>query len=66
MITRIKNDTDLYYRELGEIMDNISWDNRKIDTGEFNIIGLTYKRRKIKVTIKKLKKSILWYFKQEK
>ena len=47
-------------------MDNISWDNRKIDTGEFNIIGLTYKRRKIKVTIKKLKKSILWYFKQEK
>lgn len=64
---RIINNTDLYYKEIGEIIDNISWDYRG-DTnyvGKIEVIRITYKRQKVKIQIRYLKKSVEWRFDYE-
>lgn len=61
---KIINNTDFFYKEIGEIIDNISWDYR----GETNYVGkieylkIKYKRQKIKIQIRYLKKSVEWRF----
>ncbi len=61
---KIINKTDLYFQELGEIIDNIQWDNRG-DTnyvGKIDFIRIKYKRKFINIQIKYLKKSVEWRF----
>lgn len=61
---KIINNTDFFYKEIGEIIDNISWTYR----GETNYVGkitymkIKYKRQKIKIQIRYLKKSVEWSF----
>ena len=61
---KIINNTDFYYKELGEIIDNISWSNR----GDTNYVGkvdyfkIKFKRVKLKITVRTLKKSVEWRF----
>lgn len=62
--TRIVNNTDLFYKELGEIMDNISWTN-KVDTIYYDkedLVRVIYKRRKIEIKIRYLKTFTEWKF----
>lgn len=62
--TRIVNNTDLYYKELGEIMDNISW-TTKGDTIYYDkedLVRVIYKRRKIEIKIRYLKTFTEWKF----
>lgn len=61
---RIINNTDLYYKEIGEIIDNIQWQYRG-DTqyeGKTMYMEIKYKRLPIKINIKNLKKSVVWRF----
>ena len=61
---KIINKTDLYFQELGEIIDNIQWDNRG-DTnyvGKIDFIRIKYKGKFINIQIKYLKKSVEWRF----
>ena len=61
---RIINNTDLYYKEIGEIIDNIQWEYRR-DTnhvGKIDFIKIKYKRQNIEIQIRYLKKSIEWRF----
>lgn len=64
---RIINNTDLFYKEIGEIIDNIQWNTR----GETQCEGKTmymeikYKRMKLKINIKTLKTSVVWRFDYE-
>lgn len=64
---KIINNTDLFYKEIGEIIDNIQWDTR----GETQYEGKTmymeikYKRMKLKINIKTLKTSAVWRFDYE-
>lgn len=61
---KIINNTDFYYKELGEIIDNIQWDKRG-DTnyvGKIDFIRIKYKRKFINIQIKYLKKSVEWRF----
>lgn len=61
---KIINNTDFFYKEIGEIIDNISWDYRG-DTnyvGKIDVIRIKYKRQKIKIQIRYLKKSVEWRF----
>ena len=61
---KIINNTDLFYKEIGEIIDNITWDYR----GETNYVGkitsmkIKYKRKIISIQIRYLKKSVEWRF----
>lgn len=61
---KIINHTDFYYKELGEIIDNIQWDTR----GETNYVGKTdifrikFKRVNLKIHVRTLKKSVEWRF----
>lgn len=64
---KIINNTDFFYKEIGEIIDNISWDYRG-DTnyvGKIEVIRITYKRQKVKIQIRYLKKSVEWRFDYE-
>ena len=64
---RIINNTDLYYKEIGEIIDNIKWEYRG-DTnyvGKIDFIKIKYKRKNIEIQIRYLKKSIEWRFDYE-
>lgn len=60
----IVNKTDLYYKELGEIIDNIQWNNQ----GSTNYIGkkthltIKYKRRHVEIDIEIMKKFVKWVF----
>ena len=61
---KIINNTDFFYKEIGEIIDNITWDYRG-DTnyvGKIDVIRIKYKRQKIKIQIRYLKKSVEWRF----
>lgn len=61
---RIINNTDLYYKEIGEIIDNIQWEYRG-DTnyvGKIDFIKIKYKRQNIEIQIRYLKKSVEWRF----
>lgn len=61
---KIINNTDLFYKEIGEIIDNINWDYRD-DTnyvGKIDILTIKYKRTLIKVQIRHLKKYVEWRF----
>lgn len=61
---KIINNTDFYYKELGEIIDNIQWDNRG-DTnyeGKVDYFRIKFKRVKLKIRVRTLKKSIEWKF----
>lgn len=61
---KIKNNTNFFYKELGEIIDNISWNNRG-DTnyvGKVDYLKIKYKRQKINITIKYLKTCVIWIF----
>ena len=61
---KIINNTDFYYKELGELIDNISWNNRG-DTnyvGKVDVFRLKFKRVRLKITIRTLKKSTTWRF----
>ena len=61
---KIINNTDFFYKEIGEIIDNISWDYRG-DTnyvGKIDVIRIKYKRQKVKIQIRYLKKSVEWRF----
>lgn len=62
--TRIVNNTDLYYKELGEIMDNISWSNKgnTIYYDKEDLVRVIYKRRKIEIKIRYLKTFTEWKF----
>lgn len=62
--TRIVNNTDLFYKELGEIMDNISWTNKgdTIYYDKEDLIRVIYKRRKIEIKIRYLKTFTEWKF----
>lgn len=62
--TRIVNNTDLYYKELGEIMDNISWSNKgdTIYYDKEDLVRIIYKRRKIEIKIRYLKTFTEWKF----
>lgn len=61
---KIINNTDFYYKELGELIDNIQWSNR----GDTNYVGkvdyfrIKFKRVKLKIRVRTLKKSIEWQF----
>lgn len=61
---KIINFTNLYYKELGEIIDNIQWDNR----GETNYVGkkthltIKYKRKHVEIDIEIMKKCVKWTF----
>ena len=61
---KIINNTDFYYKELGEIIDNISWSNRG-DTnyvGKIDIFKIKFKRVNLKIQVRTLKKSVEWRF----
>lgn len=61
---KIINNTDFFYKEIGEIIDNITWDYRG-DTnyvGKIDVIRIKYKRQNIKIQIRYLKKSVEWRF----
>ena len=61
---KIINNTDFYYKELGEIIDNISWSNRG-DTnyvGKIDIIRVKFKRVNLRIQVRTLKKSVEWRF----
>ena len=61
---KIINKTDLYFQELGEIIDNIQRNNQG-DTnyvGKIDFIRIKYKRKFINIQIKYLKKSVEWKF----
>lgn len=61
---KIINNTDFFYKEIGEIIDNITWTYRE-DTnyvGKIDVIRIKYKRQKIKIQIRYLKKSVEWRF----
>ena len=61
---KIINNTDFFYKEIGEIIDNVSWDYRG-DTnyvGKIDVIRIKYKRQKVKIQIRYLKKSVEWRF----
>lgn len=62
--TRIVNNTDLFYKELGEIMDNISWTSKgdTIYYDKEDLIRVIYKRRKIEIKIRYLKTFTEWKF----
>lgn len=62
--TRIVNNTDLFYKELGEIMDNISWSNKgnTIYYDKEDLVRVIYKRRKIEIKIRYLKTFTEWKF----
>lgn len=62
--TRIVNNTDLFYKELGEIMDNISWSSKgdTIYYDKEDLIRVIYKRRKIEIKIRYLKTFTEWKF----
>lgn len=61
---KIINNTDFFYKEIGEIIDNISWDCR----GETNYVGkieylkIKYKRQLVKIQIRYMKKYVEWSF----
>lgn len=61
---KIVNNTDLYYQELGQIIDNIQWDSR----GDNNYVGkkthltIKYKRRHVEIDIEIMKKCVKWVF----
>ena len=61
---KIINNTDFFYKEIGEIIDNISWDYRGETNyvGKIDVIRITYKRQKVKIQIRYLKKSVEWRF----
>lgn len=61
---KIINNTDFYYKELGEIIDNISWSNRGNTNyvGKTEVLRLKFKRVRLKITIRTLKKSTTWRF----
>lgn len=61
---KIINNTDFFYKEIGEIIDNISWDYRCETNyvGKIDVIRITYKRQKVKIQIRYLKKSVEWRF----
>lgn len=64
---KIINNTDLFYKEIGEIIDNISW-TYKNDTnfiGKIDYLKIKYKRQNIKIQIRYLKKSVEWSFNYE-
>lgn len=61
---KIINNTDFFYKELGEIIDNITW-NYRGDTnyvGKITYMKIKYKRQKVKIQIRYLKKSVEWRF----
>lgn len=63
----IVNKTDLYYQELGEIIDNIQWDNRD-DTnyvGKKIHLTIKYKRKHVEIDIEIMKKFVKWVFSYE-
>ena len=62
--TRIVNNTDLFYKEIGEIMDNISWSNKgdTIYYDKEDLVRVIYKRRKIEIKIRYLKTFTEWKF----
>ena len=61
---KIINNTDLYFQELGEIIDNIQWDDR----GDTNYVGKTthltvkYKRKHVEIEIEIMKQCSKWTF----
>lgn len=61
---KIINNTDLYYQEIGEIIDNINWDYKKEIKEQFHIT-IKYKRRHVEIYIKQMKKYVEWRFDYE-
>jgi len=61
---KIINNTDLFYKEIGEIIDNISWTykNETNYIGKIDYLIIKYKRQNIKIQIRYLKKSVEWSF----
>lgn len=61
---KIINNTDFFYKEIGEIIDNIAWDYRGATNyvGKIDVIRIKYKRQKVKIQIRYLKKSVEWRF----
>lgn len=64
---KIINNTDLFYKEIGEIIDNISWTykNETNYIGKIDYLKIKYKRQNIKIQIRYLKKSVEWSFDYE-
>lgn len=64
---KIINNTDLFYKEIGEIIDNISWTykNETNYIGKIDYLKIKYKRQNIKIQIRYLKKSVEWSFNYE-
>jgi len=61
---KIINNTDLFYKEIGEIIDNIQWENKKEtqSEGKTMYMEIKYKRLPIKIHIKNLKNWVEWRF----
>lgn len=61
---KIINNTDLFYKEIGEIIDNIQWDTRgeTLYVGKIDVFKIKFKRVRLKIQVRTLKKSIEWRF----
>ena len=64
---KIINNTDLFYKEIGEIIDNIQWDSRGETQylGKVDVLRIQYKRQHLKIQIRILKKWSEWRFDNE-
>lgn len=61
---KIINNTDFFYKEIGEIIDNITWDYRAETNyvGKIEYLKIKYKRQLVKIQIRYMKKYVEWRF----
>lgn len=61
---KIINNTDFYYKELGELIDNIQWTHQAETQyeGQTMTLNVKFKRVPLKIHIRQMKKGVEWRF----
>ena len=66
-MVRIENYTNFSYQEIGYLIDNIKFSSEKGThyVGDKNFLNIKFRRKKLNITIRYLKKYAVWTFRYD-